>query len=72
MSENTQITEEQIAKMAKKAHFKGWLTQQVLSGNTAEEAEASFTNNNDRADKYMAKLAKIRNTISEQAKALAS
>ena len=72
MSKDTQITEEQIAKMAKKAHFKGWLTQQVLSGNTAEEAETSFNNNNERADKYMAKLAKIKETISEQAKALAS
>ena len=56
--------------MAKKAHLKGWLSQHVISGATLEDAQASYDSNNKRADAYTEKLANIRNTILEQAKAL--
>tara|TARA_B100000579_G_scaffold437938_1_gene470097 strand:+ start:17917 stop:18159 length:243 start_codon:yes stop_codon:yes gene_type:complete len=73
MSENnseTQLQEEELVTMAKKAHLSGWLTQSVASGQSPEDAEKSFKANNERADAYMAKLAKVRETILEQAKAL--
>ena len=72
MSDNkkqTELQEEEILN-AKKAHLNGWLSQSVASGQTPEQAQESFNTNNERADAYMAKLAKVRETILEQAKAL--
>jgi hypothetical protein len=70
MSEEKVTQEEKLVKKAQKAHLSGWLSQSVASGETPEEAEKSFHKNNERADTYMAKLAKIRETILEQASIL--
>ena len=69
-----QITKEQeveIQQRYKKAHYKGWLNQQIVGGGkTLEEAQESFNKNDVIAGKYLEKLSSIHNTISEQAKEL--
>lgn len=70
MSEEKVTQKEKLIKKAQKAHLNGWLAQSIAAGETPEEAEKSFIKNNERADNYMAKLAKIRETILEQANTL--
>ena len=67
--ENAELSQE-LVKKAKKAHLHGWLAQSVAAGQSPEDAEKSFKSNNERADTYMAKLAKIRETILTQAEAM--
>ena len=72
MSEEQTITEEQeqeIATRYKKAHYQGWLNQQIVGGGaTSEAAKETFEKNDAIANKYIEKLASIRETILAQAK----
>ena len=70
MSEEQNNTEEkEIEVRYKRAHLQGWLNQQIVGGGvTAEEAKASFDKNDAKAEKYLDKLASIRETILAQAK----
>lgn len=70
MSEEQQISEQEITNI-KKAHLRGWLVQSTLAGQSVEDAHNSFKQNDERCDKYMQKLAKVRETIKAQAEALA-
>ena len=71
-----EISEEQekeIATRYKKAHYQGWLNQQIVGGGkTVKEAQEAFTVNDERASKYLEKLASIHDTIAAQAKELAA
>jgi len=72
MSEEQTISEEQqeeIAVRYKKAHYQGWLNQQIVGGSaTSEVAKNNFEKNDAIANKYIEKLASIRETILAQAK----
>lgn len=72
MSEEQNITEEQqkeITVRYKKAHYQGWLNQQIVGGGaTSDVAKQSFEKNDAIADKYIEKLASIRETILATAK----
>ena len=64
---NPEISEEEILMRYKRAHLSGWMTQQIVGGNvSAEDAAASFKQNDAKADKLIEKYAKIRETVLEQ------
>lgn len=69
MSKENNTEEKEIEVRYKRAHLQGWLNQQIVGGGvTSEEAKASFDKNDVIADKYLEKLASIRETILAQAK----
>ena len=73
MSDQTETQEEEITKRYKKAHYEGWLNQQIVGGKaTLEEAQDSFKKNDEIASKYLDKLASVRKTILAQAKEMAN
>lgn len=57
----------------KRAHLQGWLNQQIVGGGiSAEDAKANFDKNDAIANKYIDKLASIKETILAQAKDMAA
>ena len=73
MSDTSENQEKEIAQRYKKAHYQGWLNQQIVGGSKSlESAKSSFEKNDEIASKYLDKLASVRETILAQAKEMAS
>lgn len=67
--EQNNSQDNELEVLQKRAHLQGWLNQQIVGGGiTAEEAKANFDKNDAIANKYLDKLASIRETILAQAK----
>ncbi len=64
---NSEVNELEVRQ--KRAHLQGWLNQQIVGGGiSAEDAKANFDKNDAIANKYLDKLASIKETILAQAK----
>ena len=64
---NSEVNELEVRQ--KRAHLQGWLNQQIVGGGiSAEAAKANFDKNDAIANKYLDKLASIKETILAQAK----
>ena len=74
MSEEQNTSEvSELEVRQKRAHLQGWLNQQIVGGGiSAEDAKANFDKNDAIANKYLDKLASIKETILAQAKDMAS
>ena len=66
---NQKLSQEEIAKMFKKANAQGFINHMVsAAGATAEQAAALFQKSDAKADQLLAKKASIREVLLEEVK----